>query len=120
MSLADQAHTCRIGKQQATRAAILKTFSGLADDSFQNLTPAQLVIVLDIICMTHPEGRQPEQLLHEHMGNTGERAMQRIWGPDPVAASLTADDMQLFMSRTKVRVFLARLTPLCIPLLHVA
>lgn len=106
MSLADQAHTCRIGRQKATGEAILKTFTGLADDAFQQLTPEQLVVVLDIVRMTSPETHPPEQLLHEHMGRSADAEMERIWGPGVGtgdAAGITAEEMELFMSRSKAR-----------------
>lgn len=105
MSLADQAHTCRIGRQKTTGATIFKTFSGLADDAFQKLTPEQLVAVLDIIRMTAPERQPTEQLLHEHMGRSADKEMERIWGPGVGAgdaAGITAEDMELLMRRTKV------------------
>lgn len=105
MSLADQAHTCRIGRQKSTGAAIMNTFSGLASDTFQTLTPEQLAIVLDIIRMTSPEASTVPQLLHEYVGSSADKEMERIWGPvhsGGNAGHLPADDMELCMNRTRV------------------
>jgi hypothetical protein len=105
LSLADQAHTCRIGRQRTTRAAICKRLQALSTDAFKQLSPAQLATVLEVVAMTHHERPTDQKLLEEALRASADSELECIWGrlSEPGDAQhIVAADMEMCMTKTKV------------------